>query len=199
MKISLRHGALLLLSVLCMHLLSSCSRSIVGRYVGNLNFNERYTSYASLELHKDNTFVLRSETTTVETSNASSFVTETHGTYKMRFNTLKMDAEKARDGEISYRLDEMKTYRVIFANTEVPLDTYNITNMILPLDTVYGEFQVFQDEHVMKFKKTKSNNSYYFMNHEAVFSKKIKPTNEGDPRLDCPRLFEVRREPVHTY
>jgi hypothetical protein len=162
--------------LLCVILvLASCSSTMVGHYVGNLNFSERYTSYAVLELNKDKTFVLRSETTTVETSNASSFVTETHGRYKMNFNHLYIFSEKARDGEISYRLDEFKTYRVIFTNTNVPLDTYRISNIISPVDTVYGDFQVFQEVHKMKFKKSKSNNSFYLSNNEAVFSKKIKP------------------------
>lgn len=193
-------NCLYVMTSLCILLvLSSCSKSIIGRYVGNLNFNERYTSYASLELYKDKTFILRNETTTVEAMNASSFVTETHGTYKMKFNHLEIIAEKARDGEISYRLDKLKSYRVLYSDTTIPQDTYKITNMITPVDTVFAEFQVFQDEHRTKFKKSKSNNSIYFMNQSAVFSKKIKPNNNSELELDCPRLFEVNRAPVQSY
>lgn len=185
---------------LCLLLVfSSCSKSISGRYIGNLDFNERYTSYASLELYKDKTFILRNETTTVETMNASSFVTETHGTYKMKFNQLEITSEKARDGEISYRLDKLKSYRVLYSDTSIPLDTFKITNMVFPVDTVYGEFHVFQDEHKTKFKKSKSNNSIYFMNQSAVFSKKIKPIKNSELELECPRLFEVNRAPVQSY
>ena len=188
------------MTLLCLLLLlSSCSKSIIGKYVGNLDFNERYTSYASLELKKDNTFVLRNETTTVETMNASSFVTETYGTYKIKFNQLEIISEKARDGEISYRLDELKSYRVLYSDTSIPQDTYKITNMIVPVDTVFGDFQIFQNEHRTKFKKSKSNNSIYFMNQSAVFSKKIEPKNSGELQLDCPRLFEVNRAPVQSY
>ena len=192
-------NSLAIFVVCSMLLFSSCSKSIFGRYIGNLDFNERYTSYASLELNKDKTFILRNETTTVETMNASSFVTETHGTYKMSFGKLQIISEKARDGEVSYRLDRLKSYRVLYTDTSIPLDTYKITNMIIPIDTTYGEFQVFQEEQKTKFKKTKANNSFYFINSEAVFSKKIKPKNNSDLELDCPRLFEVRREQVNTY
>ncbi len=180
-------------------LISSCSNAVTGKYIGNLEFRDQNSSYSFLELKRDKSFTLRHETTSLEGANASTAVIETLGTYKMKFNKLSIETSKGRNGEIRYRLDNLKSYRVLFSGTNIPVDTFKVTKLIIPVDTVYGEYQYYNEIKEIKFKKTKSNNSIYFITDGAIFSKKVKSRKNIDLQLECPNLYEIRKAPDKTY
>ena len=180
-------------------LLSSCSKAIVGNYIGNLEFKEKYSAYSSLELLEDKTFILIHQTTSFDSTNAITSITETFGRYKMRNNKLLIETLKERNAVVTYRNSVLKSSRVLYDGTGIPIDTLHKSMLIIPVDTTYGAYQILDIPEKTRFKKYKRNGSIYFIGEGAVFSKKIKDRSSFDGDNKCPDLNESTKAPVYTY
>lgn len=181
-----------------MVLISSCSKSFVGRYIGNPEFKKGYSAYSSLELAKDKTFILRNEATSFEYNNESTSITETYGKYRIHSNKLVIEPQKYRTAEIIYIQGPMKKYPESYQDSRVLTDTLNRSRPLIPIDTLYGPYQSFDIVKKTKFKKYKRENSIYFVSEGVIFSGNITGI-PLDEKNKCPALNESSKAPAKAY
>lgn len=198
MKKYFRHYTLTTIFVCTIVLISSCSKSIVGRYIGNPEFKKGYSAYSSLDLAKDKTFILKNEATSFDYNNESTSITETYGKYRMHKSKLVIEPQKYRTAEIVYILGPMKKYSESYKDSRVLMDTLNRSKPLIPIDTLYEPYQPFDIVKKTKFKKYKRENSIYFVSEGVIFSGNItgRPLDEKNK---CPALNESSKAPANSY